>query len=232
MTIAALAARGVIVQSPEPGLWVVPPSPIRAIDVNIEPDLSNAAPFLVAPLLAGGSVTIQGWPAQTTQVGADLATILPRFGARVTVEGGALTVEGGPAIIGGDLDLTTGGELAPSIAALAAFADAPTRITGIGHLRGHETDRLAALAAELNALGGDVTELDDGLLIRPQPLHAGAWRSYEDHRIATAGAIVGLAVSGVEVDDIATTAKTLPQFPQLWASMLGEQPPVRDIEVL
>lgn len=220
MTIACLAARGVEVRSPEPGLWIVPPGPIHAIDVSIEPDLSNAAPFLVAPIVAGGRVTIQGWPASTTQVGAELAGILPRFGATVTAGDGELTVEGTGTVTGGDLDLSRGGELAPAIVALAAFADAPSEITGIGHLRGHETDRLAALAAELTAHGGEVTELPEGLRIVPRPLHAGSWRSYEDHRMATAGAIVGLAVPGVEVDDIATTAKTLPQFPQLWSEML------------
>jgi 3-phosphoshikimate 1-carboxyvinyltransferase len=233
MTIDCLAARGVVVETPEPGVWVVPAAPIRAVDVEIEPDLSNAAPFLVAALVAGGSVTITGWPERTTQVGALLATLLPRFGASVSLDDGALTVTGSGTITGVDLDLSAGGELAPALVALAALADSPSRITGIGHLRGHETDRLAALTAELNALGGDVSELEDGLEIRPRPLHAGAWRSYEDHRMATAGAIIGLAVPGVEIDDIATTAKTLPQFPQLWAAMLaGERPTVDSIGIL
>jgi 3-phosphoshikimate 1-carboxyvinyltransferase len=233
MTIDCLAARGVRVESPEPGVWVVPPSPIRGIDVTIEPDLSNAAPFLVAALVAGGSVTIQGWPAETTQVGAQLARILPRFGARVAVADGAMTVTGNGTISGVDLDLSEAGELAPALVALAALADSPSRIIGIGHLRGHETDRLAALAAELNALGGDVDESEDGLEIHPAPLHAGAWRSYEDHRMATAGAIIGLAVPGVEIDDIATTAKTLPQFPELWAAMLaGARPSLDSIGIL
>ncbi|MDF1479652.1 3-phosphoshikimate 1-carboxyvinyltransferase [Leifsonia sp. H3M29-4] len=233
MTIDCLAARGVVVETPEPGVWVVPPAPIRAVDVTIEPDLSNAAPFLVAALVVGGSVAITGWPDRTTQVGALLATLLPRFGASVDLDDGVLTVTGSGTITGVDLDLSAGGELAPALVALAALADSPSRITGIGHLRGHETDRLAALTAELNALGGDVRELDDGLEIRPRPLHAGAWRSYEDHRMATAGAIIGLAVAGVEIDDIATTAKTLPQFPELWAAMLaGTRPTVDSIGIL
>jgi 3-phosphoshikimate 1-carboxyvinyltransferase len=228
MTIAALAARGVEVLSPEPGVWVVPPAPIRALDVAVEPDLSNAAPFLIAALVAGGTVRVPGWPASTTQVGADLESLLPLFGARVVRKGDELVVDGGEGIRGGErlpgvnLDLSRGGELAPALVALAALAAGPSRITGIGHLRGHETDRLAALAAELNALGGAVTELEDGLAIEPRPLNGGTWRSYEDHRMATAGAIVGLVTSGLEVDDIATTAKTLPQFPELWKRMLGE----------
>ncbi|MFB9310495.1 3-phosphoshikimate 1-carboxyvinyltransferase [Agromyces hippuratus] len=228
MTIETLRARGVEVTSPEPGRWTVAPGPIRAIDVDIEPDLSNAAPFLVAALVAGGSVTITGWPAETTQVGAQLAQILPRFGARVEVEGDRLTVhapeqgEGGSrGIRGVDLDLSEAGELAPNLVALAALADEASTITGIGHIRHHETDRLAALTAEINGLGGAVTELDDGLRIDPAPLHGGPWRAYADHRMATTGAIIGLAVPGVVVDDIASTGKTLPQFTALWEQMLA-----------
>jgi 3-phosphoshikimate 1-carboxyvinyltransferase len=228
MTIATLGARGVDVASPESGRWRVAQGPIRAMDVAIEPDLSNAAPFLVAALVAGGRVTITGWPAQTTQVGAQLAELLARFGARVTLDADRLTVQapeptkgGGRGIRGVELDLSEAGELVPNLVALAAFADGPSTFTGIGHIRHHETDRLAGLAAELNGLGGRVTELDDGLRVEPAPLHAGAWRAYADHRMATTGAIVGLAVPGVVVDDIATTGKTLPQFTNLWEQMLA-----------
>lgn len=220
MTIAALAARGVTVESPKVGRWVVSPGTIAARDFDIEPDLSNAAPFLAAAVVTGGTVTITGWPASTTQVGADLADLLPLFGATVTREGDRLTVTGPDRPTGITLDLTTGGELAPALVAIAALADGPSEITGIGHIRHHETDRLAALAAEINGLGGAVTELEDGLRIDPRPLHGGVWRSYEDHRMATAGAIVGLVVPGVEIENVATTAKTLPQFTQLWSRML------------
>ncbi|OJX73893.1 3-phosphoshikimate 1-carboxyvinyltransferase [Leifsonia sp. 71-9] len=222
MTIAALAARGVEVESPEVGRWIVRPGAIAALDVDIEPDLSNAAPFLAAAVVTGGSVTITGWPETTTQVGADLADLLPLFGATVTRDGDRLTVTGPERVRAVDLDLTTGGELAPALVAIAALADGPSEITGIGHIRHHETDRLAALAAEINGLGGAVTELEDGLRIEPRPLHGGVWQSYEDHRMATAGAIVGLVVPGVEIENVATTAKTLPQFTQLWTRMLAE----------
>ncbi|MEV8214555.1 3-phosphoshikimate 1-carboxyvinyltransferase [Leifsonia sp. NPDC077715] len=221
MTIAALAQRGVTVESPSTGRWIVAPGSIAARDVDIEPDLSNAAPFLAAAVVTGGTVTITGWPSSTTQVGADLADLLPLFGATVTRDGDRLTVIGPERPNGVTLDLTTGGELAPALVAIAALADGPSEITGIGHIRHHETDRLAALAAEINGLGGAVTELEDGLRIEPRPLHGGVWRSYEDHRMATAGAIVGLVVEGVEIENVATTAKTLPQFTQLWARMLG-----------
>ncbi|MEY9951115.1 3-phosphoshikimate 1-carboxyvinyltransferase [Leifsonia sp. EB34] len=224
MTIAALAARDVTVASPEVGRWIVRPGAIAAREIDIEPDLSNAAPFLAAAVVTGGSVTITGWPESTTQVGADLADLLPLFGATVSKDGDRLTVTGPDRIRPITVDLSTGGELVPAIAAIAAFADGPSEITGIGHIRHHETDRLAALAAELNGLGGAVTELEDGLRIEPRPLKGGVWRSYEDHRMATAGAIVGLVVPGVEIENIATTAKTLPQFPQLWTRMLTEGP--------
>ncbi|MEO8907847.1 MAG: 3-phosphoshikimate 1-carboxyvinyltransferase, partial [Microbacteriaceae bacterium] len=222
MTIATLAERGVTVSSPNVGEWVVEPGPIGGRDVEIEPDLSNAAPFLAAALVTGGSVTITGWPEQTTQVGAELGELLARFGASVTRSANALTVSADGPIHGVQLDLSAAGELAPTLVALAALADGPSEITGIGHLRGHETDRLAALTAEINGLGGQVTELDDGLRIGPKPLTGGAWRSYHDHRMATTGALIGLAVPGIEIENIATTAKTLPQFTELWRDILQQ----------
>ncbi|MEC5184323.1 3-phosphoshikimate 1-carboxyvinyltransferase [Cryobacterium sp. MP_3.1] len=221
MTIHTLAQRGVTVTSTEVGVWSVEPGPIRGTEVDIEPDLSNAAPFLAAALVAGGSVTITGWPTTTTQVGAHLAELLPRFGATVTVDGDRLTVTGTGRITGVDLDLSTGGELAPTLVGLAALADSPSTITGIGHIRHHETDRLAALATEINNLGGHVTELPDGLAIEPRPLHGGTWHSYDDHRMATTGALLGLVVAGVEVENIGTTAKTLPQFAELWHGLVS-----------
>ncbi|WP_297412104.1 3-phosphoshikimate 1-carboxyvinyltransferase [Naasia sp.] len=229
MTVATLAARGVEVARPADGVWVVPASGLRGGERDIEPDLSNAAPFLAAALLAGGRVAVPGWPASTTQVGDEVPGLLARFGATVERVGTDLIVDGGPGVRGGallpglELDLSAAGELAPTIVILAALASSPSRITGIGHLRGHETDRLAALATELNALGGRVTEEEDGLSVVPAPLTAGErpWRTYEDHRMATAGALLGLVVPGLILDDITTTAKTLPQFADLWAAMLG-----------
>ena len=221
MTIATLAARGVVVETPEPGTWIVPAAEIQARDVDIEPDLSNAGPFLAAALVAGGRVTVSGWPATTTQVGARMADILEQMGGTVSfvrTSGGVgdLTVEGTGEVRGIELDEAS--ELSPTVAAVAALASTTTVLTGIAHLRGHETNRLEALATEINALGGDVTETDDGLIIEPAPLHGGLWHSYADHRMATAGALIGLAVDGVEIDDIQTTAKTLPQFASMWTT--------------
>ncbi|MWB99945.1 3-phosphoshikimate 1-carboxyvinyltransferase [Agromyces seonyuensis] len=222
MTVAALRARGVEVDDSEDGVWRVAPGPIRALDIAIEPDLSNAEPFLAAAVVTGGRVTVTGWPAATTQVGALLAEYLPAFGASVDVQGDRFTVQG-PAdgIRGVDLHLPEAGELVPNLVAIAALATTPSRFSGIGHIRHHETDRIAALANELNALGGRVRETEDGLEIDPAPLTGGPWKAYADHRMATSGAIVGLAVPGVVVDDIGTTSKTLPQFPELWRELLA-----------
>lgn len=221
MTVDVLRERGVNVSSPSLGRWVVEPGSIAGRTVDIEPDLSNAAPFLIAAIVTGGSVTITGWPAATTQVGNDLLELLPLFGARVTRDGSSVTVTAGEGITGVELDLTTGGELAPNLVALAALADGPSTITGIGHIRHHETDRLAALATEINKLGGKVTELEDGLRIEPAPLHGGQWLSYEDHRMATSGAIIGLRIPGVEIENIGCTSKTLPEFAELWLGITG-----------
>ena len=223
MTVAVLRTVGVDVDDSRPNHWVVSPGSIRAFDRRIEQDLSNAGPFLAAALATGGTVRIPNWPAGTTQVGDLWRSILATMGAAVTLEDGTLTVTGGPAILGGDFDETS--ELAPTVAALCALATGPSRLSGIAHLRGHETDRLAALVAEINRLGGDAQETDDGLIIRPAALHGGVVHSYADHRMATAGAILGLAVPGVEVEDIATTAKTMPDFPLLWEAMLDQGNP-------
>ncbi|MBL0884886.1 3-phosphoshikimate 1-carboxyvinyltransferase [Myceligenerans indicum] len=221
MTVATLRDVGVTVDDTRDGLWRVEPGPISARDVRVEPDLSNAAPFLAAALVAGGTVRIPGWPARTTQPGALLPGILTRMGGTAEVSGDILTVTGTGQVRGVDLDLHAAGELAPTVAVLAALADSPTRLRGIAHLRGHETDRLAALAREITRLGGQAEETRDGLVITPRPLHAETFRTYEDHRMATSGALIGLRVPGVEVEDIATTGKTMPEFPSLWQRMLG-----------
>lgn len=224
MTVEVLRAAGVVVDDSRPTIWRVEPGPVAGRDVRVEPDLSNAAPFLCAALVAGGRVRVPGWPAATTQPGALLPDILTRMGGSASLDGDVLAVAGTGEVHGVDLDLHAAGELAPTIAALAALADSPTRLRGIGHLRGHETDRLAALAAEITRVGGQAEQTADGLVITPRPLHAATWESYADHRMATAGALVGLRVPGVRVEDVATTAKTLPDFVGLWSGMLAGAP--------
>jgi 3-phosphoshikimate 1-carboxyvinyltransferase len=200
--------------------WSVKPSQLHGCDVVIEPDLSNAAPFLSIAMVCGGSVTIADWPTVTTQPGDQLRTILTSMGATVAVSEKGLTVTGNGQINGIDIDLHDVGELTPSIAALAALADSPSYLRGIGHLRLHETDRLAALTREINALGGDVVEEESALRINPAPLHGGVFHTYDDHRLATAGAVLGLVIKDIEVENIETTRKTLPDFPGLWRSLL------------
>ena len=200
--------------------WSVKPGALHGLDLVIEPDLSNAAPFLSIAMVCGGRVAIADWPKKTTQPGDQLRTILADMGAQFSFGDNGLTIIGTGKIHGIDVDLHDVGELTPSIAALAALADSPSHLRGIGHLRKHETDRLAALTREINALGGNVTEEENALHITPAPLHAGVFHTYDDHRLATAGAVLGLVVKGIEVENIATTRKTLPDFPGLWSSLL------------
>lgn len=223
MTVAMLREAGVEVDDSVAKQWEVKPGPVAARDWLIEPDLSNAVPFLAAAAVSGGSVRITGWPAVSVQPMEQVFAILKLTGSTVAEKDSFLSITGADGYSGFEVDLHEVGELAPSVAALAALAEpgSVSRLTGIAHLRGHETDRLAALRTEITGLGGDCVETDDGLVITARPLHGGVWHSYHDHRMAMAGAIVGLRVNGVRVEDIATTAKTLPTFPRLWSDMLG-----------
>jgi 3-phosphoshikimate 1-carboxyvinyltransferase len=200
--------------------WSVKSGKLHGQELVIEPDLSNAAPFLSLAMVCGGSVTIADWPKTTTQPGDQLRSIFTQMGAKVSMDERGLTLSGTGVIHGIDIDLHDVGELTPSIAAVAALADSPSHLRGIAHLRLHETDRLAALTREINALGGDVVEEESVLHITPAPLHGGVFHTYDDHRLATAGAVLGLVVPGIEVENIATTRKTLPDFPGLWSSLL------------
>ncbi|MDN4490198.1 3-phosphoshikimate 1-carboxyvinyltransferase [Demequina sp. SYSU T00068] len=224
MTCETLREAGIRVDQPDERTWVVHPGEIRPGDVRVEPDLSNAGPFMAAALVAGGTVRIPGWPDVTTQPGAYYPELLTRMGATCTLDGDVMTVSGTGRIAGIDADLSPAGEITPTIAALCALADGPSRLTGIGHLRGHETDRLAAIATEVERLGGTCHADDDSLTFGGMPAEglAGAvMETYHDHRMATFAAIVGLAVPAVKVLDVGTTSKTMPGFPQMWVGMLG-----------
>jgi 3-phosphoshikimate 1-carboxyvinyltransferase len=225
MTVEMLRAAGAKVDTPENGgernVWRVDPSALLGRDLTVEPDLSNAQPFLAAALVTGGRITIPDWPTRTTQPGDALRDLFTRMGGECVLDDRGLTFTGTGRIHGIDADLGDVGELTPGIAAVAALADSESVLRGVAHLRLHETDRLAALTKEINELGGDVTETPDGLRIRPRPLHGGIFRTYEDHRLATAAAVLGLVVNGVQVENVGTTAKTLPDFPEMWTSMLG-----------
>jgi 3-phosphoshikimate 1-carboxyvinyltransferase len=226
MTVAMLREAGVRV---EVGFnrWRVFPGPVRARHWKVEPDLSNATPFLAAAAVTGGQVIVRDWPQATTQPGDQFRTILQDMGADVEyhAHNGSLAVRGTGPLHGITWDMHDIGELTPTVAALCAVASGPSTLYGIAHLRGHETDRLAALHTELTAVGCGVTQTADGLVIEPAPLHApaggGVWHTYADHRMATAGALLGLTVPGIVIEDIGTTAKTLPDFESRWLQMLG-----------
>jgi 3-phosphoshikimate 1-carboxyvinyltransferase len=221
MTVQMLRDFGAIVSVDKKAQsWRVEPGGLTGLDLTIEPDLSNASPFLSIAMVCGGKITIADWPRTTTQPGDQLREIFTTMGASVEFSNGGLTLTGGDSIHGIDIDLHDVGELTPSIAALAALADSPSHLRGIGHLRLHETDRLAALTREINSLGGNVVEDETSLHITPAPLHGGTFHTYEDHRLATAGAVIGLVTPGVLIENVATTSKTLPDFPGLWNSLV------------
>jgi 3-phosphoshikimate 1-carboxyvinyltransferase len=221
MTIQMLRQFGATVEVGQ-NSWTVRAGDLLGQDLTIEPDLSNAAPFMAAAMICGGSVEILDWPKSTSQPGDQLRDIFAKMGAKIEQNSEGLKISGSGKINGIDIDLHDVGELTPSIAAVAALASSPSTLRGIAHLRLHETDRLAALANEINNLGGDVTEGPGELLIKPAKLVASQiFKSYEDHRIATAGAIIGLAVKDINVENIETTKKTLPDFPGMWQEMLN-----------
>ncbi|MCV6973451.1 3-phosphoshikimate 1-carboxyvinyltransferase [Mycobacterium bourgelatii] len=222
MTVTMLRQAGVDVDDSVPNRWRVRPGVVQARHWQVEPDLTNAVAFLAAAVVTGGTVRITGWPKVSVQPADHILNVLQTLKAVVTQSDSLLEVQSRGGYGGFDVDLRDVGELTPSVAALAALATvgSVSRLTGIAHLRGHETDRLAALSTEINRLGGNCEETPDGLVITATPLRPGTWRAYADHRMAMAGAIVGLRVPGVEVDDIGATTKTLPEFPQLWADMV------------
>lgn len=221
MTVAMLRQFGATVDDSMPSQWRVEHGTLVGQDFVIEPDLSNAAPFMSIALVSGGDVTIRDWPRTTTQPGDALRDIFSRMGGKVEFTNEGLKISGTGEIHGIDIDLHDVGELTPSIAALAALADSPSSLRGIGHLRLHETDRLSALTREINGLGGKVREEASSLHFEPSELRSGTFHTYEDHRLATAGAVIGLVIDGINVENIETTRKTLPDFPGLWSTTLN-----------
>jgi len=221
MSVAMLRAAGARVDDSVPDVWSVQPGPLTGQAWAIEPDLSGAAPFLAAAMVTGGEVTVPDWPLDTTQPGDQLREILTGMGAQVTLDQRGLTLRGTGTVRGLEADLSDVSELTPVLAALATLADRPSRLRGVAHIRGHETDRVSALARELGQLGAEIVEWEDGLEIRPRPMRGGRFETYADHRMAHAAAVIGLAVPGVLLSDVACTSKTMPEFPALWADLVG-----------
>ena len=223
MTVAMLRERGVRISCPDATRWVVEPGPVAARDQRIEPDLTNAAVFLAVAAVTGGEVVVPGWPEHTTQGGDAIRDLLSRMGTRVWLEGDELHARGMGGLSGVSVDLHASSELTPIAAALGALAQGVTTITGVAHIRGHETDRLNALATELTRVGARVDETDDGLRIEgqgPGVLRGTRLATYADHRLAHAAALIGAVVPGTSLDDVACTSKTLPDFPAMWAGLL------------
>ncbi len=220
MTVQMLRQFGGVVDDSRENFWHVDHGQLVSQSLTIEPDLSNAAPFLAAAIVTGGSVTVADWPKKTSQAGDQLRTLFAMMGADVGFVTDGLRVSAGDSLVGIDVDLHEVGELTPVIAALCALASSKSHLRGIGHLRLHETDRLSALATEINSLGGEVIEGPDSLEINPHPLHGGIFHTYDDHRLATAGALLGLVIDGIEVENIETTKKTIPDFVGLWSNLV------------
>jgi 3-phosphoshikimate 1-carboxyvinyltransferase len=221
MTTHMLRAAGAQVDESVPDVWSVEPGPLHGRTWVIEPDLSGAAPFFAAAMVTGGEITLAGWPAASWQPVGQVIELLTGLGAEVSPGASGLTVRGTGRLHGITADLSELSELTPVVAALAALADGPSELRGVEHIRGHETDRIAALATELGKAGAAVTEFPDGLRIEPRPLHATSFETYADHRMAHAAAVIGLAVPGVQLTDVACTSKTLPEFPELWAGLVA-----------
>lgn len=222
LTVHMLRAAGAGVDDSRPDVWAVEPGRLKGRAWDIEPDLSGAAPFLAAALLTGGAVTVEGWPPASCQPGEHLLDLLRQMGGAPALTPRGLVMRGTGAVHGLTADLNGVAELTPVLAALATVADSPSHLFGIGHLRGHESGHgLGALTEELTALGADVAQEADGLRIRPRPLRGTTFRTHDDHRLAHAAAVLGLTVAGVRLDDVACTAKTLPEFPRLWSTMVN-----------
>ena len=221
MTTHMLRAAGAAVDESVPDVWTVEPGALHGRTWVIEPDLSGAVPFFAAAMVTGGTVTLAGWPPESWQPVGQVIELLRRLGAEVTQDESGLTVRGAGPLHGVTADLSEVSELTPVISALAALADGPSELRGVAHIRGHETDRIAALATELTKAGAEVTEFPDGLRIEPRPLHEATFETYADHRMAHAAAVIGLAVPGITLTDVACTSKTLPEFPELWAGLVA-----------
>jgi 3-phosphoshikimate 1-carboxyvinyltransferase len=227
MTVQMLRDAGAAVTADPGGReWTVAAGPLRGGEIAVPPDLSSATPFVVAAVATGGRVRVPAWPRRSFQPGERLPDLLRAMGAHCVVDDDGLTATAGERLLGLDADLSDCTELVPALVALAALASTESTFSGIAHMRGQETDRLRALSAELTRLGGECHETPDGLRVVPRRLHGGLVQTYADHRMAMFGAVLGLAVDGVLVENVATAAKTVPDFVERWTAMLGTVGPV------
>lgn len=224
MTVAMLRARGIEVERGAGTSWRVEPGRVAALDSRIEPDLTNAAVFLAAAMVAGGAVTVPGWPESSLQPGGVFLDVAGEMGAEIQRDEAAVTLSSSGTLRPLDVDLHAASELTPVVAALAALAEGTSVIRGVGHIRGHETDRLHALATELVKLGIPVQETSDGLRISGRPELRPAsepFETYADHRMVHAAALLALRCPGLRVTDLECVSKTMPDFPSRWNSVVS-----------
>jgi 3-phosphoshikimate 1-carboxyvinyltransferase len=213
MTVAMMRQFGLAVEEHRPGHFQVPapqrPRPLARY--AIEPDASAASYFFGAAAITGGSTTVTGLPTHCLQGDVRFVEVLEQMGCRIERGAGTMTVHGGP-LHGIDVDMNDISDTVMTLGAVACFAEGPTTIRNIAHIRHKETDRLAALATELRRIGAGVDEFADGLVIHPAPLHGAVVETYNDHRMAMSLALVGLKIPGIVIDHPACVAKTYPRF--------------------
>jgi 3-phosphoshikimate 1-carboxyvinyltransferase len=211
-TLAVMASFGVTVRTPQPLHFVIAaPQHYQARSYAIEPDASAASYFFAAAAITRGEVTVEGLSRGGLQGDVAFCDCLRQMGCEVRNAADRITMLGRP-LRGIDADLSAMSDTAPTLAAVALFAEGPTTIRGVAHIRHKESDRIHALATELRKLGATVDERPDGLEIIPGPLHGAEIDTYDDHRMAMSLALVGLAVPGVVIRNPACVAKTYPHF--------------------
>ncbi|MFT7645610.1 MAG: 3-phosphoshikimate 1-carboxyvinyltransferase [Candidatus Poriferisodalaceae bacterium] len=225
LTVNVMRQFGAVVETPDDLTYVVQPGGYQATDVMIEPDASAASYFMAAAAVTGGRIRIDGLSRSSQQGDVLFADALDAMGAQVTWGDNHIEVTGGP-LHGIDLDMRHISDTAQTLACVAAFADGPTTIRGIGFIRKKETDRIAAMVTELQRCGVSAAEDDDGFTVWPgsslasrQPIHGASIRTYDDHRMAMSFALLGLRIPGIEILDPGCVAKTFPTFFDEWAGL-------------
>jgi 3-phosphoshikimate 1-carboxyvinyltransferase len=218
MTVAVMSAFGATVDRPDDRTWRVEPQTYAATTYEIEPDASAASYAFAVPAIVGGTVRVDGLGSSSLQGDVAFVELLARMGARVEQTATSTTVHGTGRLQGIEADLSAISDTAQTLAAVAPFADGPTRITGIGFIRRKETDRVRAMVTELRRAGVDAEEEPDGILVRPGPIRPATIETYDDHRMAMAFALLGLGAPGIAIADPGCVAKTYPGY---WRMLAG-----------
>ncbi len=212
MTVEMMKQFEIVVDPTMSSSFIVPaPQSFERGEYAIEPDASAASYFWAAAAITGGDVTVFGLTSNSLQGDARFVEVLEEIGCNANRGETGITVHGGP-LHGIDVDMNDISDTVMTLAAVACFAEGPTTIRNVGHIRHKETDRLAALATELRRVGADVEEFADGLTITPRPLHGAEIETYNDHRMAMSMALIGLRVPGIVIKNPRCVAKTYPHF--------------------